>query len=49
MRLPMEISTPGMAVKEADLPEVILRTVVGLSVVRLRTGKPWGVHRHWSK
>ena len=40
MRLPVDVSILGMRVGDVDLPEVIWRTVVGLSVVRLMTGKP---------
>ena len=49
MCLPVEVSTLGMTIGDVDLPEVIWRTVHGLSVVLLMTGTLWGVHCHWTR
>ena len=42
MRFPMEVSTLGMVVEDVDLPEVIWRGFVGLSVTLVRNRNPWG-------
>ena len=45
----MEVSTLGMVVEDVDLPEVIWRRVVGLSVTLVRNGNPWGIHFQWTR
>ena len=47
MHLPVDVSTLGIRVGDVDLPEVIWRTVLGLSVVWLMSEQLWGVHCHW--
>ena len=42
MRFAIEVSTLGMVVEDVDLPEVIWRRVVGMSVTQLRNGNPCG-------
>ena len=49
VQLPVKVLTLGMGLGDNDLPEVIKRTVLGLSVIWVMDVNPWRVHCHGTR